>query len=140
MQTTIKEYQLESVVQFLPRMPYHEALRELSNASVLLLLQASDDTVSLVPAKLYEYLRAQKPVLAVVYPGATQEIIEETNGGWSVDPRNDKGMSDSIRNIYRLWYDKALDVKIADRKVLSKYSRRELAGQLARVFDSVVNK
>ena len=72
--------------------------------------------------------------------GATQEIIEETNGGWSVDPRNDKGMSDSIRNIYRLWYDKALDVKIADRKVLSKYSRRELAGQLARVFDSVVNK
>ena len=77
---------LRDAVAFLPRVPYEQSLRELATADVLLLLQASDDTVSLVPAKLYEYLRAQKPTLAMVREGAVTEVLAQTGGGFAVDP------------------------------------------------------
>jgi glycosyltransferase involved in cell wall biosynthesis len=72
---------LSGTVSFLPRVPYEESLRQLSAADLLLLLQASNDTVGLVPAKLYEYLRAQNPILALVRTGAVTEVLAET-GHW----------------------------------------------------------
>jgi glycosyltransferase involved in cell wall biosynthesis len=140
MKKAVKELNLENVVEFLPRLPYQGALTELTNASVLLLLQASEDTTSLVPAKLYEYLRSQKPVLALVYPGATQEIINETSGGLSVDPRDTDAMTHTILGIYRHWSNKTLSTNVADLELLSKYNRTNLTSQLAGVFNIAVNE
>ena len=88
MRAAVRESGLTGSVEFLGRVPYTEALAELSTADLLLLLQASEDTMSLVPAKLYEYLRAMRPVLALVLPGATSEVLAMTGGGWLANPRN----------------------------------------------------
>jgi hypothetical protein len=47
---------------------YREALSEMLRADGLLLLQASNCNEQ-IPAKLYEYLRARRPVLALTDPG-----------------------------------------------------------------------
>ncbi|MBN4079339.1 glycosyltransferase family 4 protein [Beggiatoa alba] len=140
MKKAVKDLKLENVVEFLPRIPYQEALTELAKASVLLLLQASDDTTSLVPAKLYEYLRAQKPVLAIVYPGVTQDIINDSDGGWFVDPRDSGAMLKLFRKIYNHWLSETLDYKVASLDSLSKYNRKKLTGQLAKVLNSAVRE
>ncbi|MBE9527341.1 MAG: glycosyltransferase family 4 protein [Proteobacteria bacterium] len=139
MEKAVKDLNMENVVEFLPRVPYKQALTELANANILLLLQASEDTIGLVPAKLYEYLRSQKPVLALVYPGATQEIMEETNAGWSVDPRDTDAMAQSFLSMYKHWQAATLDKKAASLESLVKYKRRELTGQLAEILNSSVN-
>jgi glycosyltransferase involved in cell wall biosynthesis len=102
------------------------------------LLQASADTVDLVPAKLFEYLRAGRPVLALVPEGATAEILRDTGGGWSVDPADGNGLRDALVAAYRAWVGGSLDSVTANRAVLGKFSRERLAGELAAQFDALL--
>ena len=136
----VEECGLTGSVEFLPRVPYDEALVELSKADLLLLLQASEDTVSLVPAKLYEYLRSMRPVLALVLPGATTEVFARTGGGWVANPRNEEELENAVVDIFRRWQNGTLKDHHADLNALRQFDRRDLTGQLARVFDTVASR
>jgi glycosyltransferase involved in cell wall biosynthesis len=128
---------LTGAVTFSARVPYAQALQELAGADVLLLLQASEDTVGLVPAKLYEYLRMERPVLAVVRAGAAAEVIEQTRGGWAVDPRDESALDAVLDEVIAAWRVGRLRQRAAPIEGLRRFDRRVLAGQLARLFDSV---
>ncbi len=135
---SVKDFRLGGAVEFLPRVPYDQSLLELSRANLLLLLQASPDTASLVPAKLYEYLRTFRPVLALVCPGATAEVLATTRGGWAVAPEDAHVLQGAIREIYRLWQQGRLPDVRADAGALRQFDRRILTGRLVAVFDEVV--
>ena len=125
-------------VEFLPRVDYERALAEQAKAGLLLLLQASADTADLVPAKLYEYLRAGRPVLALVAPGATAELMQETGGGWVVDPGSPDALCEAVSVAYRAWSAGTLEAMAADPGCLKRFSRERLAAELAVQFDSLV--
>ncbi|MET0323528.1 MAG: glycosyltransferase [Duganella sp.] len=55
---------LDRLVQLAPPLAYRDALQEMLAADGLLLLQAANCNDQ-IPAKLYEYLRARRPVLAL---------------------------------------------------------------------------
>jgi glycosyltransferase involved in cell wall biosynthesis len=129
----------ESVV-FVPRVSYEESLKEQMAADLMLLLQASDDTVGLVPAKLYEYLRTQKPVLALVRAGAVSEIMDQTGGGWAVDPRIESELDVALGEAIDAWRTGALAEHYARLEFLRRFDRHALAGELARVFDDVARR
>ena len=137
MSQCVAECGLAQSVEFLPRVPYEASLAELANADALLLLQASDDTAGLVPAKLYEYLRAQRPVLALVFPGATTDVLATTGGGWAVDPRNANEMEQSLSGAFRAWESNTLAQHCANLDTLRQYDRRSLTGKLAQIFDDL---
>jgi len=138
MKDVITETGTADRIEFSPRVGYDEALRELARADMLLLLQASDDTVGLVPAKLYEYLRAQRPVLALVFAGATSEVLAMTGGGWAADPRDAEALDAAVAAAYRAWRRGELANQCADPRALRQFDRKALAGQLANVFDGLV--
>lgn len=137
MQAAIEVAGLSGRVSFLPRVPYEESLRQLSGADLLLLLQASDDTAGLVPAKLYEYLRAQKPTLALVKTGAITEVIAETGGGWTADPSDAASLDLALAEIVHAWRADRLGTHCADLDALRRFDRRALTAELAAVFDGV---
>lgn len=63
------------LIELLPAVPYQEALREMLRADGLLVLQGSNCNEQ-VPAKLYEYLRAGRPVLGLADPaGDTARVM-----------------------------------------------------------------
>ena len=128
---------LAASVTFVPRVPYEESLKELTAADLLLLLQASDDTVGLVPAKLYEYLRSEKPVLALVRAGAVSEIMEQAGGGWALDPRAQNDLDAALAEAIDAWRSGKLAERCARLEILRRFDRHALAGELARVFDDV---
>ena len=72
------------VVEFVPRVPREDGLREMVSASALLLLQPGT-TVS-VPGKAYEYLAAGRPVLAIAEEGETAELVRASGVGVAVRP------------------------------------------------------
>jgi hypothetical protein len=64
----IDTYQLQSYIEILPPLPYREALLEMLRADALLIMQAANCS-NQIPAKLYEYLRCNRPILALTEPG-----------------------------------------------------------------------
>jgi len=123
----------------LPRVSYETSLMELNGASVLLLLQASRDTVDSVPAKTFEYLKVGRPVLALVPDGATADVMRDTGGGWVVDPIDSKGIQDVIIKIYQTWTKGSFDSLRANPTALARFSRQHLAGELAAQFVAVLS-
>ena len=58
---------VQDFIELRPAIPYRDALAEMLSVDVLLVMQASNCNAQ-IPAKIYEYLRAGKPILALTDP------------------------------------------------------------------------
>ncbi|MDR3299741.1 MAG: glycosyltransferase [Candidatus Accumulibacter sp.] len=68
---------VEAFVEICPAIPYREALSEMLSADGLLVMQAANCNEQ-IPAKIYEYLRAGRPVLGLTDPtGDTAGVLRE---------------------------------------------------------------
>lgn len=77
----IQRHGLDDIVLLKPAIPYREALAEMLNADGLLLFQGYTSNPA-IPAKLYEYLRAQRPIYAMVDPnGDTAQALRSIGVG-----------------------------------------------------------
>jgi hypothetical protein len=62
-----QRYGIESFIELVPPIPYRAALAEMLRADALLVLQAANCNEQ-IPAKLYEYLRAGRPIVTLTDP------------------------------------------------------------------------
>jgi glycosyltransferase involved in cell wall biosynthesis len=91
----VRECGLERVVEFVSHMPRQAALQEMVNASALLIVQPVT-TVS-VPAKLYEYMAARRPVLALAEPGGeTAQVVTRSGAGIVVPSHDDHAIMEAL--------------------------------------------
>ncbi|WP_043816831.1 glycosyltransferase, partial [Rubrivivax gelatinosus] len=98
------EHGVEPFVELMPAVGYREALREMLRADALLVMQASNCNDQ-VPAKVYEYLRAGRPILALADPaGDTAQTLREA-GIESIAPLDDAA---SIATLLRALLGRAL--------------------------------
>jgi glycosyltransferase involved in cell wall biosynthesis len=68
---------VEEMVEVLPALPYQEALDEMLRADALLVMQAGNCNEQ-VPAKLYEYMRARRPIVCLSDPrGDTWGVLRQ---------------------------------------------------------------
>ena len=73
----IDKFRVGSVVELCPPIPYRDALQEMVRADGLLVLQASNCNDQ-IPAKVYEYLRCKRPILALTDPrGDTASLLRK---------------------------------------------------------------
>lgn len=83
-------YEVEDLIQIAVPVGYREALSEMLGADALLILQASNCNTQ-VPAKLYEYLRARKPILALTDPVGDTAACCRQAGIDTIAPLDDEG-------------------------------------------------
>ncbi|CAD5375226.1 conserved hypothetical protein [Rubrivivax sp. A210] len=79
---------VEAYIEILPAAPYREALAEMLNADGLLLLQASNCNAQ-IPAKLYEYLRAGRPIVCLSDPAGDTATTVRNAGIDAIAPLDD---------------------------------------------------
>lgn len=73
----LEEYGLSGIVDLAPTVAYREALREMMTVDGLLLFQAAMCNHQ-VPAKIYEYFRAGRPIFAMTDPaGDTADTLRQ---------------------------------------------------------------
>ncbi len=65
----------------------------------LLLLVTSPDRRSVATAKIFEYLQARRPILALTGRTFAAEIIEKTRCGWVVPPQAEKEIRDVLERL-----------------------------------------
>jgi hypothetical protein len=92
-------YGVADLIDLQPAFPYRQALAEMLEADALLLLQGSTSNPA-VPAKLYEYLRAQRPILALVdAAGETAATLDAAGGAYQADPTQVAAVESTLRRL-----------------------------------------
>jgi hypothetical protein len=124
-----------ALVSLEPTLPYQAALAEMLSADALLVLQAANCNYQ-VPAKLYEYLRARRPVLALTDPTGDTAAVLKAAGIDTIAPL------DSQQEIARtlVGFVKLLSehrAPVADDTTVAAASRRARTAEFARVLDEV---
>ena len=72
-----KTHGAQDFIELCPSIPYREALAEMLAVDALLVMQASNCNAQ-IPAKIYEYLRAGKPILGLTDPdGDTAAVLRQ---------------------------------------------------------------
>ncbi|MFZ5485076.1 MAG: glycosyltransferase [Pseudomonadota bacterium] len=133
LQALIDRFNLVECVELAPPLPYREALQEMIRADTLLLLQASNCNTQ-VPAKLYEYLRAHRPILALTDPaGATAQTLATLNSDNLVRWDDPKAIADLLTE----WMAGQYPIRKATPDAIASASREGRTRQLAGVFDRV---
>ena len=75
LQALAQELGVLDYIELLPPLPYREALAEMMTTDALLVMQAANCNAQ-IPAKIYEYLRAGRPVLGLTDPaGDTAGVL-----------------------------------------------------------------
>jgi glycosyltransferase involved in cell wall biosynthesis len=109
-----------------------ETFRRMMRADLLLLL--AERFIIQIPGKTYEYLRAGRPILALTPEGALANFMRKTGAGWVVNPKDENGVLEAIRERYQQW--KAGEPgPIADPETVADFDRRKLTGRLADLFN-----
>jgi glycosyltransferase involved in cell wall biosynthesis len=86
---------VQDFIELCPAIPYREALAEMMTVDALLVMQASNCNAQ-IPAKIYEYLRAGKPVLGLT------DLAGDTAGVLRAAGLNTLAPLDSVDDIARL--------------------------------------
>ena len=95
-QPMIIELGIEDIVHLKPMITYREALREMLRADGLLLFQGSVCNHQ-IPAKIYEYYRAGKPILALVDPvGISASMLRDVGVSDIADIANAEHIADTL--------------------------------------------
>lgn len=78
-----KNFDVLDMIELLPAITYLEALAEMMAVDALLVIQASNCNAQ-IPAKIYEYLRAGKPILGLTDPEGDTAVVLQQAGIHSV--------------------------------------------------------
>lgn len=90
---------LAGMVELANSQPRRDILREMLGASCLLLLQPGT-TVS-IPGKLFEYMAAGRPILAIAEAGETADLVRASGCGLAVLPDDQPGIERALESLIR---------------------------------------
>jgi hypothetical protein len=133
----LAKYQFENVVKinYVP----HKEVQKFQRTSQILLLAVNKvpSAKGIITGKIFEYLKAKRPILAIgSEDGDLAEILEKTNSGTIVDFNNKGAMKKTVIGLYESYKNNSL--KVASKDV-EQYHRKELTKQLSVILKQVIN-
>jgi len=128
---------LSDIVQLEPTISYRDALREMLQADGLLLFQASMCNHQ-IPAKLYEYLRAGRPIFTLTDPtGNTASSLRAADATDIVNIADVASITEGLRRFLGRLREGTF--KGVAREVANRHSRRSRTRELAALLNQVVD-
>lgn len=130
----VTEFGLEDMIRHPGYLSHREALQHLVNADALVLVACGGKEAHFIPGKTFEYLGAQKPILAVSNVADTIELLKPFPWVHFCSPDDADRLSDVIKQI-----SQTKEKIKADSETLKIYDRAYQARQLALVLDRIVS-
>lgn len=135
--TLLQQYGIADLVTLAPLQAHATALQEMRTADGLLLLQAANCNAQ-IPAKLYEYLRCRRPILALVDAAGDTDATLRACGVDTIGQLSDS--NDCARALLHfLALVRAGRAPLADSTTIALQSRRQRSTELAQLLDTVTN-
>jgi glycosyltransferase involved in cell wall biosynthesis len=130
---TITKFKLNGYLNNLGYVSHKEAIAHQKKSQVLLLIEInSEDTKSIIPGKLFEYMVSNRPIIAIGPKGSDfSDIITQTNTGVFFDYSEKM----KLKSVILDFYNQFLEGKLQSNGVgLQQYSRKNLTKQLAQLI------
>ncbi len=133
---SIKKSGLTDYVNLLGYLPHLEAVKQQRASSVLLLIEIDrPESKVIIPGKLFEYLAAQRPVLAIGPEGADfQSILEKAGAGRFFNYSDKQALKAYIELLFSDFQSGKLFVETKD---IEQFSRKSLTKNLAELLDTL---
>ena len=131
---TISEFKLQDYVQNLGYISHQEAIEHQRKSQVLLLIEInSEETKSIIPGKLFEYMVSERPIIAIGPKGSDfAEIISSTNTGIFFTYDEKERLKAVLLDYYNHYKNQNLKVNAVG---LQQYSRKSLTEQLVKILN-----
>ena len=139
----IIEFGLNEIIDVVPFQSHREALQSMLDVDILIFIlsiypENPNYNNHRVTAKVFEYLYAKRPILALIPPHSeVSRILNECNSGYIV-PYGD--IEEAVRTLDQIWEDyksgKLNNWKFNEKEI-SKYDRRKQTKQLSDIFNKV---
>lgn len=132
----IRRRGLDGAVTLRGQLPYADTLRELSRAGILVLFDTPGRRIG-VPAKLYEYFGARRPILALAEAdGDVAAVLRASGVPHRLAPPGD---AERIRTALAELVDQVRERNdtLTDESALQHFTREYLAGELAGILDGL---
>jgi glycosyltransferase involved in cell wall biosynthesis len=129
------EKQLGSTVKFIPQVPHRESINYLmSSTALLLIIPEVKDNAGILTGKLFEYLAANKPIIAIGPPaGDAASIMNECTAGIMFDKNDSAGIASHLQQLIAQWKTNP-NLDLPERAQVKSYSRKGLTGRLMEVI------
>jgi len=130
------------MVNFQGYVDHNRSIQMLNDADVLFLpLHEPQGMLPLiVPGKTYEYLAAQRPILAPIPEGDARRFVQQARLGFVCDPTDVDSIASNLLDLVKK-YRSPDGLRInPDVQFIEQYERKKLTEQLACVFDKVILK
>lgn len=129
----ISKYQLSKNVHVIDYVTHDKVLEFQKKSQVLLLIVNNVPSAKgIITGKIFEYLIAKRPILAIAPTnGDLAEILKETNGGLVVDFGDKHSLKNAILDLYAIFKTGKLTV---ESKNIAQFHRKELTKKVSELI------
>ena len=130
----LESLELGERVELIDYVPRRESLRlqRESDALLLLIPEADGRGRGVLSGKVFEYLAAERPILAVVPPdGAAAALIRDTGAGVVAPPEDEEAIAATLRSLHARWREGSLDGPSLSEEWRERLSRAARVEDLA---------
>jgi len=125
---------LEKIVETVGYQTHKKSIEYMLKSNALLLTICDERGMeSMYNAKLYEYLAAKKPILALIPGGVAEKLIRKLDAGLIVHPNDESAIRKAILDYYERWLNGTL--VIDNPKSFPQYERKTLTGSLVKCLN-----
>jgi hypothetical protein len=129
----ISNSEVKNIFRLIPPMSHKEALQYMVSSDVLLSVIGSGDDPRALSGKIFEYLRAQKPILSICPKGKDLwNLLSSFEGNFCVEPNNVPGLRDAIVAAYRGRHRVSIPLER-----FSEFNRKDNTEKLADILNDV---
>jgi len=129
----IRKLNLREFVKDYGYVDHDDSISKIKSADVLwFMVDRLKNIDAILPGKIYEYIGAQKPIIACVPEGAAKMAVEEYGAGFICEPDNISEIKKTILTVYELY--KKNELPKPDESILQKYRRDYLTEMLSKQF------
>jgi len=136
----VSEYELTSLVEIGGYLDRPESYQKLLSCDILFLpLESSgtDQKPLFIPGKLFEYLRAGKPILAIAEESDCVEILQESGLGIICSPFDSNNIADTLAYLVSKKQELP-DLYPPNNDVIDRFSFEHIVRRFAEIFDDVL--
>jgi glycosyltransferase involved in cell wall biosynthesis len=131
---------LGDAFEYINYVSHRESLQHLQDSTALLLvIDEAVAAATIVTGKVYEYLGARRPILALAPEGDASKLIRELDAGKIVPPDNPRAVETVMLEWMELWIN-GKPIPCASEASIRRFERKVLTGEMVALFEETMKR